>query len=571
MAHSASTILDDIIDELKLSYDSSIGILEGPSIGKVPSRNILLNLEKLLTKLSNELDVVSDADANAIVAINKALNIDGPEPEPEAEGTSGVKHELSEDSDNEPLAKRRQLSRDEPEKEDGDPNLNSENDDVPPVQNGSYTQENDTRLKNPKSEFISLQTLPAKAISELGLFSEESNGLETQGKEYLKKKYGVSSYPERDLLDLLPGEIPDIDFSKNKPPSNQVQFTTFQSYIESFFRQFVPEDINFLNQKHIMPPEFDFSNYDPEVTPFLIPRLGEFYADVWAEEDATLGAKLNSPALHHSQHPDVFKPRGSIDNLSDDKLYTEEISCGPLSNRLLSALLSIPEGRAHLDDESEAMLSDEEVATQLDTGDDYKLTTEAPDFYSVEERLKKELKYIGIFMNLPTTREETKLKINGRTLKGSNTGSILDTDEWVLSKEDDEVCAELRTLQKDLKEASTRNKSNKKKLIPIIEEQLAWQEYCTILEDLDKQVDQAYLKRLKAKNKKKKTEITTTPQQQAVNSGLKALLSKRKRWIENIGRLFKPPELMMRVPSESVLSGGDVDEGDDEDDEDEDE
>ncbi len=70
------------------------------------------------------------------------------------------------------------------------------------------------------------------------------------------------------------------------------------------------------------------------------------------------------------------------------------------------------------------MLSDEEVATQLDTGDDYKLTTEAPDFYSVEERLKKELKYIGIFMNLPTTREETKLKVNGRTLKGSNTGSI---------------------------------------------------------------------------------------------------------------------------------------------------
>lgn len=571
MAHSASTILDDIIDELKLSYDSSIGVLEGPSIGKVPSRNILLNLEKLLSKLSNELDVVSDTDSKAILAINKALNIDGPEPEPEAEGTSGVKHDLSDDSDNEPLAKRRQLPRDEPENVDGDQNLNSENDDVPPVQNGSYTQDNDTRLKNPKSEFISLQTLPAKAINELGLFSEESNGLETQGKEYFKKKYGVSSYPEKDLLDLLPGEIPDIDFSKNKAPSNQVQFTTFQSYIESFFRQFVPEDINFLNQKHIMPPEFDFSNYDPEVTPFLIPRLGDFYADVWAEEDATLGAKLNSPALHHSQHPDVFKPRGSIENLSDDKLYTEEISCGPLSNRLLSALLSIPEGRAHLDDDSEAMLSDEEVATQLDTGDDYKLTTEAPDFYSVEERLKKELKYIGIFMNLPTTREETKLKINGRTLKGSNTGSILDTDEWILSKEDDEVCAELRTLQKDLKEAASRNKSNKKKLVPIIEEQLAWQEYCTILEDLDKQVDQAYMKRLKAKNKKKKTEATTTPQQHAVNSGLKALLSKRKRWIENIGRLFKPPELMMRVPSESVLNGGDVDEGDEEDEEEEEE
>lgn len=567
MAHSASTILDDIIDELKLTYDSSIGVLEGDSIGNVPSVNILLNLKKLLDKLSNELNVVTDTDNNAIAAINR-LNVGG---EDESAAENDRKHELSDDSDNEPLAKRKQVSRGEDLKLESDVRPAPEDEDVPPVQNGSYTQENDTRLKNPKSEFITSQTLPAEAITELGLFSEDANGLETQGKEYLKKKYGVSSYPENDLLDLLPGKIPDIDFSKNKAPSNQVQFTTFQSYIESFFRHFVPEDINFLNQKYILPPDFDSTNYDPEVTPFLIPRLGDFYADVWAEEDATLGSKLNSPTLQHSQHPDMYKPRGNIDALSDDKLYTEEISCGPLSNRLLSALLSIPEGRAQLDDEAESMLSDDEVATQLDSGDDYKLTTEAPDFYSVEERLKKELKYIGIFMNLPTNHEETKLKINGRTLKGSSSGNILDNDDWILNKEDDEVCAELRTLQKDLKEAATKNKSNKKKLVPIIEEQLAWQEYCTILEDLDKQVDQAYMKRLKAKNKKKKTEVSAIPQQQAVNSGLKALLSKRKRWIENIGKLFKPPEIMLRVPNESVLGGGDVDEGDEEDEEEDEE
>lgn len=569
MAHSASTILDDIIDELKLTYDSSIGVLEGASIGSVPSKNILLNVQKLLAKLSGELDAVSDADSKAIAAINKALKIEEEEAAAGDEGQDSVKRELSDDSDNEPLAKRRQIARDDSQPADRDTSVNSGTEDVPPVQNGSYTQENDTRLKNPKSEFISLQTLPAKAISELGLFSEGANGLETQGVEYLKKKYGVSSYPTRDLLDLLPGKIPDVDFSKNKPPSNQVQFTTFQSYIESFFRQFVQEDITFLNQKHIMPPEFDQTNYDPEVTPFLIPRLGEFYADAWADEDATLGAKLNSPALYQSQHPDTYKARGNIDNLSDDKLYTEEISCGPLSNRLLSALLSLPEVRSQAEDD-DLVASDDEVATQLDTGEDYKLTREAPDFYSIEERLKKELKYIGIFMNLPTSQEETKLKINGRTLKGSNTGSILDNDDWVLSKEDDEVCAELRTLQRDLKEAATRNKANKKKLVPIIEEQLAWQEYCTILEDLDKQVDQAYMKRLKAKNKKKKTEVSATPQQQAVSSGLKALLSKRKRWIENIGRLFKAPELMMRLPSESVLNGSDFDEAEDEDDDEDD-
>lgn len=154
-------------------------------------------------------------------------------------------------------------------------------------------------------------------------------------------------------------------------------------------------------------------------------------------------------------------------------------------------------------------LFEEDVATQLNTGEDYKLTTEVSDFHSIEERLKRELNYIGIFMNLPNSEEEAKnkLQINGRSVKKANNGSIIDSDEWIKNKEDDEVCAEIRSLQKELKEASVKNRKNKKRLIPIVEEQIAWQEYCTILDDLDKQVDQAYMKRLKAKNKKKKVKL----------------------------------------------------------------
>lgn len=66
-------------------------------------------------------------------------------------------------------------------------NLNSKDDPIPPVQTGNFTQDNDTRLKNPKSEYVEPQTLSASAIAELGLFSEENNGLETQGREYLKR------------------------------------------------------------------------------------------------------------------------------------------------------------------------------------------------------------------------------------------------------------------------------------------------------------------------------------------------------------------------------------------------
>lgn len=619
-SHSAATTLDDIITELKLSYDSSLGLLDGDSIRDVPNSSVLQNLSKLLNTLSKELKDVDAVDSEVLKAINSRLNL--PEEEEESRGDENAakddvsfngngdsKHSLNDsDADEEtiPLAKRRKPSssssqikvEDEDEEAAADEittenthalesavkpgTVNTKDDYVPPVQVGSFTQDNDTRLKNPRSEFVASQSLPV-AITELGLYSEEENGLKSHGKEYLKKKYAVASYPERDLLDMLPGLIPNTDFSKNKPPSNQVQFTTFQSYIESFFRLFLNDDIQFLNEKNILPVDFNNTDYDPNVSPYLIPKLGPFYADIWSDEDASLGAKLNSPA--YQQPPtDVYKPRGSIDNLSDEKLYTEDISCGPLSNRLLSAILSINdtrdedegsgnEGRPHeLDfrrdssglDETEEGTSNNlgfDIATQLDSGEDYNITTEVNDFYSIEERLKRELKYIGIFMNLPNreTDDDKSFKIHGKELKKSTSdrtinASIIDDDEWIKNKEDDEVCAEIRMLQNDLKEAVYSNRLRKKRLVPVVEEQVAYQEYCTILEDLDKQVDQAYIKRLKAKSKKKKL-ATDTPQLHAVNSGLRVLLDKRNRWIDNIGKLFDAPEIMKRVPKESVFKG----------------
>lgn len=605
--HLASTTLDDIINELKLTYDSSVGLLDGDSVREVPSLNVLLNLNKLFQTLKSELNESEQTDAQILADIKARL--DQPEPievdedvkevelieedaKPDEEDAQAVesgsepeenhdesaprgvkrgpespandnedeivtkkaKTDKEEDGDDEPLIKKEKTDkRDETER------LNSPDDPVPPVQTGHFTHGQDTRLKNPKSEFVSSQTISSSAIAELGLFSEDNNGLETQGKEYLKRKYAVASYPDSDLLDLLPGKIPDVDFSKNKPPSNQVQFTTFQSYIESFYRLFLTDDLKFLSEKYVLPPGFEKEDYDPDVSPYIIPKLGRFYADSWAEEDVSLANKLNTPAF---QQPslDSYRAKGSIDNLSDDKLYTEDVSCGPLSSRLLSAILSIHE-ETNEDDEYENGSStqdinaDEEVATHISKGEDYELSSETNDFHSIEERLKRELKYIGIFMNLPNQEDDKTGKSRPRS------GSIIDSDDWIKNKEDDEVSAEIRMLQKDLKEASARNRLNKKKLIPVTEEQIAYQEYCTILEDLDKQVDQAYMKRIKAKSKKKKSDRAEVnpAQQQALNTGLKSLLDKRKRWIENIGKLFKPPELMKRVPSESVLDGENLD------------
>lgn len=601
MVHSTSTTLDDIINELQLSYDAENGRLSGEHVREVPKLSVLQNLGKLLDKVSRQLEEAEQADAAVLGGGADADNDDSA-----SESTQRGRRLLaSDDEDDVGLAKRRKIvdaddsgaeseERDgdgegEGEGEgdvdgdgDGDDDGDGDGDDadaeaapaedaltqdgatIPPVQEGHYTQDNDTRLKNPKLEFVTLQTLPAEAIARLGLFSEENNGLETHGKEWLKRKYGVASYPENDLQDLLPGPIPDTDFSKTKPPANQVQFTTFQTYLELFFRPFTPEDLDFLKEKHVMPDTAPFNDpkaYDPLVTPFLIPRLGPFYAELWSAEDAAMGAKLNSPYPQPGAGPDAFAPRGLIDALTDDKLYTEEVSCGPLSSRLLLAILCSESGEPAADavkaeepaDEmassppSRDTILERPIATQLNLNSDYfKATSDKSDFPLVEERLKRELKYIGIFMDMP--HEEGKKK----------DGSILDSDDWIRGREDDEVCAEMRALQRELKEVAARNKQAKKRLIPILEEQLAYQEYCTILEDLDKQVDQAYIKRMRVKNKKKKAlaagaaESTPTPQ---ATMGLRLLLDKRAKWINNIGKLFKPAELMKRAPTESIFGG----------------
>lgn len=627
LVNSATAGLDDILDELKLKYDSLSGLLAGDALSELPSLNTLLNLNKLLTKLAKSLEANEEHDDALLLAVEEALAKCAAETGAEAASAAeedvvhkkrdrseledaksalhakrskkgAAKHSenfqddglsvKTEDMDrsvvdaelgaNESAEQRREPgdgTADEkgasPETERVGPEtddikqekerLNSKNDAVPPEQVGSFTPAHDSRLKNPNSEFVTSQSLSAAAIAELGLWSEEK-GQESQEKEYLKKKYAVASYPEVDVKLYLPGEIPDIDFSKTKAPQNQVQFTTFQTYIESYFRPFTNEDIAFVNEEYVIPPGFD-KNYDPLVVPYLIPRLGDFYIDVWGEEDQNLGSKLSSPAVVKAPI-ESYLPKCEFDDITDEKLLTEDISCGPLSSRLLSAILSIHECKRaepetiRDDTDSESFKKEEPglgddlfsrtPSTSLDAGDTYKIVAESNDFYSIEERLKRELKYIGIFMNLPSTSGDKPKK-----------GNIIDSEDWILNREDDEICLEMRALQEELKGAVIRNRRRKKTLLPIIKEYLAYQEYCAIAEDRNKQVDQAYLKRLKVKSKKKKAmaeDPPSTPQQQVANSGLKALLDKRTRWITNIGRVFKPPEVMKRIPSKSIFAEG---------------
>ncbi|KAK9327909.1 histone acetyltransferases subunit 3-domain-containing protein [Lipomyces starkeyi] len=399
-----------------------------------------------------------------------------------------------------------------------------------------------TRLMNPGSEYVSVQTIPTAALAFMEDTSDDQ--IPTSGTEDLKKRYGVASYPTKDLSDLLPGEIPDEDFSRSKP-ANQVQFSTFQSYLEPYFRPFVEEDLSFLNEKQ------------DNLTPYLIPALGTNYQEVWAEEDGSMATFSPAPTTSQADSAasaTILLPRGTSEHLTEDHLETEDISCGPLASRILSALLkdesedtilpnstaatpapgattpNKPEDDATAAAEPQVLSSSSAFAEQQG----WRVSSVKADYQTLEDRLKREFKFVGILGD--------------------------DEVDWS-AREDDEVCAELRRLQKRLKVINVINSARKKKVEKIVHEHMAYQEYTQILEDLDKQVDQAYMKRTRTiKNKKKRVPGNSTPngvggagRTADLGEGIKALLDKRKRWIEKIGPVFPPAEVMKRIPRKSVF------------------
>lgn len=184
------------------------------------------------------------------------------------------------------------------------------------------------------------------------------------------------------------------------------------------------------------------------------------------------------------------------------------------------------------------------------------------NYESFEERVKQELKTLGVFAvaNKSLGRVETESE-------GKNLGV-----NWVNEREDDEVCIELRKLQKKLRVVNSRNNQRKQILKPILKKHLAYQDYAQILENLNKQVDHEYARRLKNSHSKKKkhkhnevhggneiiAEISGNPnqdstvsqqfqQQQEIQHGiadinLKKLLEKRKKWMDMIGVIFANEE-----------------------------
>ncbi|KAK1755233.1 chromatin-remodeling complexes subunit NGG1 [Echria macrotheca] len=410
--------------------------------------------------------------------------------------------------------------------------------------------------------------------------------------EEKKEIYSVATYPPSDLADLIAGDPPDKDFSSAKP-SNQINFSTFSTYIDPYFRPFTEEDLAFLRER------------GDRVTPFVMPRRGKkHYTEIWAEEDGAMSVD-SSPSGRDRLPPN--QPRGTIENMDDDVAETDKLSVGPLLSRLLQAMR--PEHRAPAaDSATNGVNGDGDTSMNGIASFDFsfdsgttpaasgsqvngtnglangangvngtsangehalpsatfmpesnseawkKATHPKLDYAQVDERIKQELRHIG-FLPLPPHDPS-----NPGAAPQADPATAVDYDGHY----DDEVAARLRLLQARLHEQVLVNGARKTRVMELTKERMAHQEYQTILEDLDSQVQAAYLKRTRTMGKKPKKSRpgasaaaslpgSTTAGGAAgmarpgIGDLTKTLMERRRRWIENIGPVFDD-ETVTRVP-----------------------
>jgi len=260
-------------------------------------------------------------------------------------------------------------------------------------------------------------------------------------------------------------------------------------------------------------------------------------------------------------------PRGSAENLRDENLESMElVSAGPLAERVLSALV---EEKINLEDKDQADKDGEpSSADATGGGQSWRVAVSKADYVSFEERLKGELKYIGLL----TVPEDNTL--GGLTSSDGENGIGGATGINWNNREDDEICQELRKLQKQLRQQSLENAARKMILEKKVEEQLAYQEYANILEDLDRQVGDAFNKRTKSIKAKKRRWIggagggssssgapgsvagKTLGEKTGIGDGAKPIIDRRRRWIEKVGPVFRPTEKFIRVPT--TAEGGSI-------------
>ncbi|EGN96397.1 hypothetical protein SERLA73DRAFT_186126 [Serpula lacrymans var. lacrymans S7.3] len=336
------------------------------------------------------------------------------------------------------------------------------------------------------------------------------------------------------------------DFSKLKQPS-QVLVSTFYASVEPWIRGIKEEDIGFM--------EFTAD----EVEPYVIPKLGRHYTEVWEEMDTTAyGAPIPGFPPVRAGEGSTLSPGQKWDpsTLMESDLLVEERSHGPLTERLVSALLPMPDvtvwkGVKAAEDAMEGRPGGSGAAAAR---------KEKMNVVDLEERIQDTMRFHGLLDGTPDYSE----------------------------KVDDPIATALRQAQRELRTVVATNKARRARLAAISRDRLGYQEYLDVRESLDKNITTLYTKLQKkdgpklSKKKKKGAEpngvglgsVSSIPppspaalglgpddeNKLVVSDHLRQLVETRRQWVDAVGAVFEDkekecPGRIWGLPSKSVYDG----------------
>lgn len=251
--------------------------------------------------------------------------------------------------------------------------------------------------------------------------------------------------------------------------------------------------------------------------------------------------------------------------MDDETAETDQVSNGPMMNRLLSCMRF--EHRASpTDDKAQPNgitngdttingTTDNTEHNHSNTNEDKTL----PSATSIpESALPSSARNPSNAPKVPITEMDERLKAELRWI-----GFLAqDAEPDYEGHFDDEVAERLRTLQAELKEVSILNGARKARIEMLAKDTMAHQEYSTILDDLNTQVQASYSKNTRkqsGKNEKKNKKagsggVGAGTAKNAVNEQTRQLMMRREKWANSIGPIFDDEVTKVRTEGESIFT-----------------
>ncbi len=318
----------------------------------------------------------------------------------------------------------------------------------------------------------------------------------------------------------------DEDFSDKKAPS-QIACQTFWQNIEPYIRDIRHDDLALLAFKADQPDLFQ------------MPPRGRHYTEIWDEEDGN--APYTTPRV---SVPPLFRQRPQRKASQANHATGEADEMGAFSERLVSGVvMGYDLGEAY-----------QRAVAGVPEPEGDPAPVPRTDGVDMEDRVKKEMRHMMLLGEHEEVRG-TVAKTKALTVQFDAT-----------AREDDEITAALRTCQALLQAQITVNEERKGRLVKQAENRLAYNEYQTYLEAMDKFIETEFAKRTKkhgsgGKKKLINGEIVGDGRP-PVNPEILRVIKLRDQWVNVVGAVLKkrPEGEVLGIPQHSIYEG--IGEGD---------